>query len=271
MFGGIWRGSSHEKRRRGRTANLDRDGPRGGTGERSGDHPPRRHGGAQHRGDVQGAAGGDRLLSPHVRLRGEAVRGGQDPGRVHAPGGPAKRDGDPRVASDRPAAAAAVPGGFPARRAGHLDRAVCRPGERPDHPEHQRRIDRACHLRYPVPGSRRRGPHGVHRRPGGREPAHVADRGLGARPRCRRHGGRDPDGRGRGQGRERAGCARRVRFSPRGDQANLRRPARAATADRAREAGVDLRHLPRAHARDRGRIPRPAARPGPLQRRQADP
>src|SRR5437899_300961 len=91
MFGGIWRGSSHEKRRRGRTADLDRDRPRGGTGERCGDHPPRRHGGAQHRGDDQGAAGGDRLLSPHVRLRGEAVRGRQDPGRIHAPGGPAKR------------------------------------------------------------------------------------------------------------------------------------------------------------------------------------
>src|SRR5437870_9133123 len=61
MFGGIWRGSSHEKRRRGRTADLDRDRPRGGTGERCGGHPPRLPAGAQHRGDVQGPVGAVRM------------------------------------------------------------------------------------------------------------------------------------------------------------------------------------------------------------------
>ena len=89
------------------------------------------------------AAAGRRLPAPDRRLPREHLRRGQDPRRLLQARGPAEREGDPDLAHDRPAAAAALPRGLRLRDPGHRPAALGRHGERLRHAGHHRRLHRA--------------------------------------------------------------------------------------------------------------------------------
>ena len=100
-----------------------------------------------------------------VDYREPTYAGRPDPRRLVQAGGPPHREGDPDLAPDRPADAAALPQGLQPRDADRRVRPLGRRPERRRHPRHQRRLRRADLLGRPVPLPGRRRP----RRPSRRE------------------------------------------------------------------------------------------------------
>ena len=95
---------------------------------------------------------------------------GKDPRRLHQARRQDVRKGNPHQPDDRPADAAAVPGGLSHRDADHRHGPFGRSGARPRSPRHCRRRRRAGDFRYsvPPPGQRRARRHDrrqIHREP----------------------------------------------------------------------------------------------------------
>ena len=174
------------------------------------------------------------------------------------PGGFIKREsrpsggGHPGRAPDRPADPPALPRGLQGRRPDRPDGPLDRPGERPRHHRHHRRVGRADHQRDPVPRADRVRAHRAHRRRVRGQPHVHPARELGARPGRLRHPRRDHDGRGRRQDPARGRDGRGHHVRPPLAGADHRPPGPAAGAGRQGQAHA----VPRAGDRVGARLRR---------------
>ena len=206
-----------------------------------------------------GAAARPRLLPAHDRLRGADVRRGQDPRRLHQARVAPVGGRDPRLPADRPPDPAALPRGVQGRRPVRHHGPLHRPGERPGHPGHDRRVGRPHDQRDPVPGPDRGHPRRPRRRRVRHQPDDPAARGERARPRRLRHARRDHDGRGGRQDPPRGRDGGRHPLRPPRPPAAHRPAARAPGGGRQGQAPA----VPRSRAPSRSSTSRPRPRPAP--------
>ena len=129
---------------------VHRDGQVGQAGGRLGGGAAGGHGDPGHGLRAAGAPGRGGLPAPDRGLPREHLRGRQDPGRVLQARRAAEREGDPDLAHDRPAAAAALPRGLQQRDPGGGPSPVRGHGERLRHPRHHRRLRGAVPFRHPL-------------------------------------------------------------------------------------------------------------------------
>ncbi len=227
------RADRHRDGRRERHLVLHR--PPRQAGRRSGPRLERRDASTRDRRRSYGGAGRDRLLPAHRRHRGEDVRRGQDPRRLLQARGQGVRARDPQRTHGRPADPAALAQGIPQRGADHRHGAVGRLRRRARRARDQRRLRRADAVAAALPGPGRSRPRRPHRGRADAQPDAARDGDLEPRPDRLRLAGRDHDGRGRRQADRRGRHPRGAGDGPRGDQAHLRRPGRAAGQGRQAE------------------------------------
>ncbi len=156
--------------------------------------------------------------------------------------------------ADRPSLPAAFPQGLPRRGADHRHGALGRRPGRAGRAGPDRRLDRPAHLQDSVPGTDRRRPGGLRRRPVRPQP-HRAHDGPRRRPEpgLRRLARRRGHGRGRRTLRVRGAAGRRPGVGPQGHPAPARPPGGVAGKGRQAE---DRLHPAGPHPRTRSQGPR---------------